>query len=85
MNRPDRSRIRKWMIAHLTEFLDECGEIDTTDMVEQWDSQCDTGDATLDTAHIAWEIASEIAEKFEPTHSFDRKPIRQNVRRQLID
>lgn len=83
MNPPDRSRIRKWMIAHISEFVDDCNEIDLTGMVEAWDSACSTGDATLNSYHPAWEIAMDVAEKHKPA---DRsQPIRQFVRRQLID
>lgn len=46
-------------------FVDECGEVNCTDMVEEWDRQCSTGEATLDEQHPAWDLAVTVAEEFE--------------------
>lgn len=47
-------------------FIDNStGEVNCTALVEAWDRQCDSGEATLDENHIAWEVAVEVAEKVE--------------------
>jgi hypothetical protein len=36
-------------------------EVNMTEMVEDWDRECSTGDETLNNPeHIAWEIATEF-------------------------
>lgn len=57
----DKENIRRWMLSHLKEFLDSCNEINCTAMVESWDRECSTGDATMNPDHPAWEIASTLA------------------------
>ena len=49
--------IRSWMRANLKRFRDECGNVNTTALVEAWDVECSSGEATLDTEHPAWDIA----------------------------
>jgi len=53
--------IRLWMTTHVASFEDDCGEIDCTAMVEEWDRHNDSGGATLNPNHPAWTIASEVA------------------------
>lgn len=55
-------QIKVWMNNRKEEFRDpKTGEINLTELVESWDAECSTGDATLDPDHIAWEIALEVA------------------------
>lgn len=49
--------ILAWMRAHVHEHVDECGLADYTGLVEAWDRECSTGDATLDCNHVAWCMA----------------------------
>lgn len=60
-----RLQIKKWMLLNVERFIDECREVDCTKMVETWDIECDSGAATLDENHIAWDVAIEVAEKVE--------------------
>lgn len=62
----DPERIRKWMTQHVGEFVDpRTGEVNCTALTEAWDSAESTGEATLDSDHIAWEIAVDVGENFE--------------------
>lgn len=56
--------IKKWMTSNVSQFVDECGEVNTTAMVESWDAICSSGDATLDSLHPAWFIADEVANRY---------------------
>lgn len=57
--------IRKWMRANVSEYVDECGEVNCTQMVEAWDHMCGSGEETLDETHEAWDIAVEVAAEYE--------------------
>lgn len=59
------SEIRAWMKAHVAEYVDECNEVNATKMVEDWDAECGSGEETLDSDHIAWDIAAELAAEYE--------------------
>lgn len=55
---PTRTSIAAWMRAHAEEYRDRrTGEINTTALVEGWDRACADGGATLDSDHIAWDLA----------------------------
>lgn len=56
-----QAQIKRWMLAHLKEFLDSCNEVNCTAMVESWDRACSSGDSTMNPEHPAWEIAGAIA------------------------
>ena len=60
-----RLQIKKWMLLNIERFIDICGEVDCTGMVEAWDIECDNGKATLDENHIAWEVAIVVKEQVE--------------------
>ncbi len=60
-----RQAIRKWMVLHVDEHVDACNEVNTTSLTEAWDNACDSGEATLDSDHEAWEVAHEVAEWYE--------------------
>ena len=56
-----RSAIRSWMRRSVDKYRDgRTGEVNLTALVEGWDRACDTGGATLDSDHIAWEVATEF-------------------------
>jgi hypothetical protein len=57
----DTNAIKVWMRDHVEEFLDDCGEVNCTSMVEEWDRQRSTGMETLDMNHPAWDIAVMVA------------------------
>lgn len=61
----DIEEIRKWMKANVSEYVDECGEVNCTEMVEAWDAECGSGEDTLDPDHPAWDIAVEVSEEYE--------------------
>ena len=63
MNEDD---IRRWMMRNAPAHVDECGEVNCTSLVEAWDSECDSGEATLDEDHPAWEIAFNVSKDYEP-------------------
>jgi hypothetical protein len=54
-------QIRGWMVRNVERFIDECNEVNATAMVEAWDTEIAGGGDTLDSDHVAWEIAAEIA------------------------
>lgn len=56
----NRREIKAWMKRNVKNFVDECGEVDYTSMVEAWDRECSDGAATLDPDHVAWEVATEV-------------------------
>lgn len=56
-----RREIAGWMRLHMDEHRDGCGHVNLTALVEDWDRECSTGGATLDSNHPAWEIAVEVA------------------------
>ncbi len=58
--------IRVWMNRNVRDHLDECGEVNCTSLVEAWDAECDSGEATLDEDHPAWTIAYEVFRDYEP-------------------
>lgn len=52
------SDIAAWMAENHHLFIDRSTEeLNLTEMVEAWDRECCTGEATLDPDHIAWEVA----------------------------
>ena len=56
--------IRRWMVLHKEEFRDNrTGEINLTELVEDWDRTCADGEATLDPDHIAWDVAATLESK----------------------
>jgi len=55
--------IRRWMVANVEKFIDECGEVNATAMVEAWDLACGQGGDTLDPDHVAWEVAAQVSEQ----------------------
>lgn len=54
--------IRSWMVNNVGRFVDECDEVNATEMVETWDRECAQGGDTLDPDHVAWEVAVRVAE-----------------------
>lgn len=61
---PSRAAIRAWMLRHVEEYRDQrTSEVNMTDLVQGWDIACADGGATLDSDHIAWEIAADVAEQ----------------------
>lgn len=55
--------IRRWMRANNERFVDrKTGEVNMTEMVETWDREQSTGGSTLDTNHVAWDVATEFVE-----------------------
>lgn len=60
--------IKNWMRSHVREHIDECGEVNATALAEAWDRECATGGDTLDSTHIAWDIAAEVALEHEKEH-----------------
>jgi hypothetical protein len=65
MSAINNDKIRKWMKLHLYNYVDECDEVNTTKMVEEWDASCGSGEETLNPDHIAWDIAVEVARGYE--------------------
>ncbi len=57
----ERRQIRAWMFRNVEQFVDECGEVNCTRMVEAWDDECASGEVTLDIEHVAWEVAVDVA------------------------
>ena len=67
MNRDQRKRARRWMRLHVAEYVDGCGEVNSTCLAE--DCSNDLGhpewcDEPGDTGAI-WELAFEAACRFE--------------------
>lgn len=51
--------IRHWMNRNSSRFIDPLtNELNCTAIVEAWDSECSTGEETIDPSHPAWEIAT---------------------------
>ena len=70
MSKPKHTRlsIAKWMRGNLERFIDRSTDmVNSTQMVEAWDLECDTGGATLDEHHIAWDVAVEVTDDYEGT------------------
>jgi hypothetical protein len=65
MSNNDSVQIRRWMKTYVENYVDECGEVNCTRMVEDWDSSCGTGEDTLNSDHIAWDIAVKVADEYE--------------------
>lgn len=65
MKTHDRSAIRRWMLMYLVEHRDASGEVNLTALVEAWDHDQDSGEATLDEHHPAWDVAVEVAEQLD--------------------
>lgn len=61
--------IKRWMKNNMARFFDGCGGIDCTGMVEAWDSECSTGEATLDPNHAAWDVAVEVEAEYIKKHA----------------
>lgn len=58
---PSRSAIRAWMVRNKEDYRDSStGEINMTALVEGWDCACADGGATLNSDHIAWDVATTI-------------------------
>lgn len=57
-----RQHIRRWMIANVDRFIDDCNEVNTTLMVETWDCEMSDGGVTSDPDHMAWDVAVWVAE-----------------------
>ena len=55
-----RYEIKKWMLFNADRFM-ESGELNLTKIVEAWDIECDSGEATVDSDHPAWEVALEVS------------------------
>lgn len=54
--------IARWMREHLDDHRDRTtGEVNCTSLVEEWDVACADGGATLDSNHVAWDVAVEVA------------------------
>jgi hypothetical protein len=59
----EETEIRRWMHRNSTRFTDrKTGEVNMTEMVEAWDREVSTGGSTLDSNHVAWDIATEFVE-----------------------
>lgn len=54
-----KAEMRKWMLDNLEDFWDGL-DLNTTGLVEAWDSSQGTGEETLDPNHFAWDVAHEI-------------------------
>jgi hypothetical protein len=61
MNLNDKRAIWRWMRGNAARFVDECDEVNCTAMVEAWDHECASGADTLDTGHVAWDVAVDVA------------------------
>ena len=59
------SAIKSWMRRNVDRFIDRHGEVDCTAMVEAWDLETRDGGETTDPDHVAWYIATEVAEETE--------------------
>lgn len=58
----DPRAIRVWMKANVRHHRDSITrEVNTTSLVEAWDSEFGNSEETLDSNHPAWEIAGEVA------------------------
>lgn len=56
-----RASIRSWMRRNADDYRDgRTGEVNMTALVEGWDAACADGGTTLDSDHIAWEVATEF-------------------------
>lgn len=57
--------IQLWMMRNIKDHIDsKTGEVNCTSLVEAWDNECSTGEATLDEDHPAWDIAVEVEEDY---------------------
>lgn len=56
--------IERWMKTNVGRFV-ENGEVNYTLMVETWDIECSSGEDTLDSSHVAWDIAIEVGDWYE--------------------
>ncbi len=61
----------------------DCGEVNCTELVEAWDSECASGGDTLDSDHVAWTIAVEVADEIERRNSHTRATLEYALRFQL--
>jgi hypothetical protein len=59
--------IKAWMKRNVSRFVDVCGEVNCTALVEAWDAQEANGSETLDNMHPAWDIAVDVGEWYEST------------------
>ncbi len=55
-----RAWMRKWLTRNAPRFLDECGEVNLTALVEAWDRETADGTLSLDPSHPVWEVASSL-------------------------
>jgi hypothetical protein len=69
MKRINVKAIKAWMQRHVSEYVDECGEVNATKLVEAWDFECASGQDTLDPDHIAWDIGADVATEYEKAHT----------------
>lgn len=66
MNDRTNAQIRRWMKRNAIHYLDsKTGEVNLTALVEAWDTECDSGEETLDSSHPAWDIAVEAASEMK--------------------
>lgn len=63
-----QAAIRSWMRAHVEDHVDDCGDVNATKLVEEWDFECASGGDTVDPDHIAWDIGAEVADEYESKH-----------------
>lgn len=59
--RHSRASIQRWMLANKEDYRDRrTGELNCTELVEAWDRACADGGSTLDSDHIAWDVAASL-------------------------
>lgn len=61
------AEIRRQMLVLLRaepERYDDCGELNATRLTEDWDNEYDSGEATLDMDHPAWDVAGILSTEF---------------------
>lgn len=68
------NQIEQWMKRNVNRFV-EHGEVNCTKMVESWDSECSSGEATLDSSHVAWDIALNVADWYEGVPKASKAPL----------
>lgn len=57
-----RDQILRWMRQNKPRFTNgRTGEVNCTEMVEAWDREEADGAQTLDSDHMAWELAVIVA------------------------
>ena len=62
---PNRALVRRWMIAYLEDYIDDCGELQATQLVEAYALLHPQVDHWLDDpTHWIWEIPIQIANRY---------------------